>query len=148
MIEFIGLDVVVYALQALVTLQEFIRLIRIVQVGEILPFDVESLYKVRSVRCGEETEPRQAHNILVEFVLEVALLALVASVGQNLLDFVLLRILRHSLGVVVSGVGFLLECFEVFDIVDIIWDLATSGGHPNFIGRTNSLLLLGSRAII
>jgi hypothetical protein len=90
----------------------------------------------------------ETYNILEEFVLWIALLAFVATVAQNLLDFILLRILRHGISVVVPGMSVSLEGFEVFNVVDIIRDLYAPGGHPNFITRTNSLLLLGSRAII
>jgi len=98
--------------------------------------------------CRGGRQKWQSYNIFIEFVLGVALLALVTGMGQNLLDFVLLGILRGGLRVVVSGMRIFLKSFEVFNIVNISGDPSASSGHPNFITHTNSLFLLGSRAII
>jgi hypothetical protein len=45
MVDFVSFDVVIYTLQALVTLQEFVRFVCVVQVGEVLPLDMEPLSK-------------------------------------------------------------------------------------------------------
>lgn len=63
-------------------------------------------------------------------------------------DFVFLWVLSRGLGIIIPRMGIRLKSFEAFNIVNVIGDLYTSGGHPNFITCTNSLLLLGSRAII
>ena len=144
LVEAVGLDVIVDALEALVALQKLVSLIRILEMGESLPFDVEALEGGwRQKISWERREGRTAVETYNDFgpkILRIVFATLFAGVAQDGLDLVGLLVLGRVVDVV-SGVG--TKVLKILGVVDIVGNFAAAAGTSHLLAcNTRPFLLL------
>lgn len=139
--DFVRLYVIVNTLQPPEALQELVGLVCIMQMREVLPFDVETLR--RHVNQMMKDERRGTYYVFEPPVLRIAFVTFVTTVAKNGLDFIFFLILDVGIYVIaVLRFVIVLIFFKVLNVVDVVGDLSSPAGNTDLIGGGSGLLLL------